>query len=166
MKTIYSLSAIFMNIVKIISFLISLGLIIFIGILRYRARKLWKTKMLGEQASFFKHASRFVPAEEADKRWKEIEAHAASQNTSDWKLALIDADALIDEILKRAGYKGKTMGERLKQIEPSDLDHLAELWEAHKLRNRIAHEGERIDRRDVDRAMDKYRLVLKELKFL
>lgn len=155
-----------MNIVKIISFLISFGLIIFIGILRYRARKLWKGKMLGEHASFFKHASRFVPAEETDKRWKEIEAHAALQNVSDWKLALIDADALIDEILKRAGYQGKTMGERLKQIEPSDLDHLADLWEAHKLRNRIAHEGERIERRDVDRAMEQYRAVLKELKFL
>lgn len=155
-----------MNIIKIISFFISLGLIIFIGVLRYRARKLWKTKTLGEQASFFKQGSRFIPAEEADKRWKEIEAHAALQTISDWKLALIDADALIDEILKRAGYQGKTMGERLKQIEPSDLDHLADLWEAHKLRNRIAHEGERIERRDVDRAMEQYRLVLKELKFL
>ena len=166
MKTIYSLSAIFMNIIKIISFLISLGLIVFIGVLRYRTKQLWKTKKLGEQTSFFKQASRFVPAEETNKRWKEIEAHTASQNTSDWKLALIDADALIDEILKRAGYQGKTMGERLKQIEPSDLDHLADRWEAHKLRNRIAHEGERIERRDVERAMEQYRLVLKELKFL
>lgn len=155
-----------MTIIKIISLLISLGLIVFIGILRCRTKKLWKTKVLGEQASFFKHAFHFVPTEETDKRWKEIEAHASSQNVSDWKLALIDADALIDEILKRARYQGKTMGERLKQIEPSDLDHLADLWEAHKLRNRIAHEGERIERRDVDRAMEQYRLVLKELKFL
>lgn len=155
-----------MNIIKIISFLISFGLLVFIGVSRYRTRQLWKTKMHGEQASFFKHASRFVPSEETDKRWKDIEAHIASQNISDWKLALIDADSLIDDILKRAGYPGKTMGERLKQIEPSDLNHLAELWEAHKLRNRIAHEGERIERRDVDRAMEQYRLVLKELKFL
>ena len=155
-----------MTIIKIISFLISLGLLIFIGILRYRTKQLWKTKGLHEQASFFKHASHFVPAEETDKRWKEIEAHAASQNISECKLALIDADALIDEIFKRAGYRGKTMGDRLKTIEPSDLDHLADLWEAHKLRNRIAHEGERIERRDIDRAMDQYRSVLKELKFL
>lgn len=155
-----------MNIVKVISFLISFGLIIFIGILRYRTRTLWKTKMLREQAAMFKHASRFVPTEETDTRWKEIEAHAASSNTADWKLALIDADALIDDILKRARYQGKTMGERLKQIEPSDLDHLADLWEAHKLRNRIAHEAERIDRRDMERAMEQYRSVLKELKFL
>lgn len=155
-----------MNIIKIISFLISLGLLVFIGILRYRARQLWKTKIHGEQASFFKHAARFVPTEETNTRWKDIEAHIASQSVSDWKLALIDADSLIDDILKRAGYPGKTMGERLKRIEPSDLDHLADLWEAHKLRNRIAHEGERIERRDVDRAMEQYRLVLKELKFL
>jgi len=155
-----------MNIVKIISFLISLGLLVFMGVLRYRTRQLWKAKGLGEQASFFKHASHFMPSEETNKRWKEIEAHTSSQNSSDWKLALIDADSLIDDILKRAGYPGKTMGERLKQIEPSDLDHLADLWEAHKLRNRIAHEGERIERRDVDRAMEQYRLVLKELKFL
>ena len=155
-----------MNIIKIIFFLISFGLLIVIGVLTYRAKQLWKAKGIHEQAKFFKRASHFIPAEETDTRWKEIEAHAASQNVSDWKLALIDADALIDEILRRAGYQGKTMGERLKQIEPSDLDHLADLWEAHKLRNRIAHEGERVERRDIDRAMEQYRLVLKELKFL
>jgi hypothetical protein len=155
-----------MKIVKIISFLISAGFIVWIIILQRRTKKLWKGKMLGEQAEAFKHAPRFVSADEAEKRWKAIEAQAASQNPSDWKLAIIDADSLIDEILKRAGYAGKGIGERLKQIEPSDLDHLAELWEAHKLRNRIAHEAETLERRDAERAIENYRLVLKELRFL
>lgn len=155
-----------MNIVKIISALLTLGLFVWIFVLRRRIKKMWIGKSLGEQAEAFKHARRFMAVDEAEKRWHEIEEKAVSQNSSDWKLALIDADSLIDEILKRAGYAGKGLGERLKQIEPSDLDHLPDLWEAHKLRNRIAHEAETLDRRDVDRAMDQYRAVLKELKFL
>jgi hypothetical protein len=155
-----------MIIIKIISALLTIGLFMWIIVLRRRTKQLWKGKSLGEHAAAFKQAQHLMPSDEAEKRWKEIEDHTVSQNPSDWKLAIINADALVDDILKRAGYAGKGLGERLKQIEPSDLDHLPDLWEAHKLRNRIAHEAEALNRRDVDRAMYQYRAVLKELKFL
>ena len=38
-------------------------------------------------------------------------------------------------------YQGETIGEQLKQVEPSDFLTLNDAWEAHKVRNEIAHTG-------------------------
>ncbi|MBI5906565.1 hypothetical protein HY857_00740, partial [Candidatus Saccharibacteria bacterium] len=51
-------------------------------------------------------------------------------------LAVIDADKLLDEALKKRNYKGKTMGERLVSAQRSLTDNDS-VWYAHKLRNRL-----------------------------
>jgi hypothetical protein len=67
--------------------------------------------------------------------------HVSSDNPSDWKLAIIEADIILDEILKEAGYAGVSLGERLKSISPTQLQSLDDAWQAHKVRNQIAHGG-------------------------
>ncbi len=67
--------------------------------------------------------------------------HVSSDNPSDWKLAIIEADIILDEILKEAGYAGISLGERLKSISPTQLQSLDDAWQAHKVRNQIAHCG-------------------------
>lgn len=54
------------------------------------------------------------------------------------KQALIEADKLLDFALKRKGYQG-SLGDKLRAAEKlfSSIDAV---WEAHKLRNRAAHE--------------------------
>ncbi len=54
-------------------------------------------------------------------------------------LAVIDADKLLDEALKKKRFSGKTMGERLVSAQRSISDNDA-VWYAHKLRNRLVHE--------------------------
>lgn len=54
-------------------------------------------------------------------------------------LAVIDADKLLDEALKKLNFRGKTMGERLVAAQRSLSDNDA-VWYAHKLRNRLVHE--------------------------
>ena len=67
--------------------------------------------------------------------------HIASDSPSDWKLAIIEADIILDEILKDAGYAGTSLGERLRSISPERLRSLDDAWQAHKVRNQIAHGG-------------------------
>jgi len=67
--------------------------------------------------------------------------HISSDNPSDWKLAIIEADIILDEILKDAGYAGTSLGERLRSISPEQLRSLDDAWQAHKVRNQIAHGG-------------------------
>jgi len=71
-------------------------------------------------------------------RWKELSTLCNDAKT--WPLAVIDADKLVDEALKKCHYKGKTMGERLVSAQ-HDLSSNDSVWFGHKLRNKLVHEN-------------------------
>ncbi|MBI4132427.1 MAG: hypothetical protein HY474_02230 [Candidatus Sungbacteria bacterium] len=73
--------------------------------------------------------------------WEEVMAKIESPNPSDWHRAVILADAVFDGALKERGLLGETMGDRLKQLDRTSFAALDGAWEAHKIRNRIAHEA-------------------------
>jgi hypothetical protein len=96
-----------------------------------------------------------------DKRWSEILGRVKTQEGM--TLAVIDADKLLDEALKRRGYKGKTMGERLVAAQRS-LSNNDTVWYAHKLRNRLVHEpGVRLRKNDAKNALAGIKQALKDL---
>jgi hypothetical protein len=70
-----------------------------------------------------------------------IHTHIDSDNPNDWKLAIIEADIILDQTLKERGYAGNSLGERLRSITPSQLASIDDAWDAHRVRNKIAHEG-------------------------
>lgn len=96
-----------------------------------------------------------------NKRWQEAQALCVSKNT--WPLAIINADKLLDDALKRCRYKGKTMGERLVAAQ-HDLKDNDSVWYAHKLRNRLVHEENvKLTKRIVQDALIGLRQALKDL---
>ncbi len=74
-------------------------------------------------------------------RLQDMLTHIDSDSPNDWKLAIIEADIILDEALKSAGYAGASLGERLKGITTNQLQSLDDAWQAHKVRNQIAHAG-------------------------
>lgn len=107
------------------------------------------------------------PSQKNIEAWGMLRAKATSQDENERKLGIIAADSLIDKILDRAGYKGENLGARLMQIEPSDLDSLQDVWEAHKVRNRIAHEAFfKVSPEEASRTMDRFESLLRELRYL
>lgn len=81
-------------------------------------------------------------------------------------LAVIDADKLLEEALKRKGFKGKTTGERLVAAQRSISDNDA-VWFAHKLRNRLVHEPNiRLKKSEAQSALAGFRACLKDLGML
>lgn len=70
-------------------------------------------------------------------KWAEIQIMQNS-GPSGLKAALIEADKLLDYCMKSKGFSGETMGDRLKS-GGSKFSNLNEVWNAHKLRNEIAH---------------------------
>ncbi|OGN09142.1 MAG: hypothetical protein A2998_00975 [Candidatus Staskawiczbacteria bacterium RIFCSPLOWO2_01_FULL_37_25b] len=100
-------------------------------------------------------------------KWEEIVRHSESTREAEWKLAIIEADTLVDDILKSANYPGDTMGERLTNIERGQLLSLDGLWEAHKIRNKLAHDVDYFLRyAEARRAITLYEAALKELDAL
>jgi hypothetical protein len=86
-------------------------------------------------------AHTYGTAQKKNSRWGDILSHVASHSPNDWRIAIIEADILLEETLERAGYVGTSVADRLKAAAHSPFDTLQDAWEAHKVRNRIAHVG-------------------------
>lgn len=97
-------------------------------------------------------------------RWEEVQRHITSTREAEWKFAVIEADKIVDDILKNS-FPGETMGERLMNIGQSQLETLSGLWEAHKIRNRLVHDTNYFLRyAEAKRAVILYERTLKELQ--
>ena len=74
-------------------------------------------------------------------QWNGIEKYMQSQNPSDWRLAILEADILLYDMLEQIGFQGDTIAEKLKSVDPASFNTLDDAWRAHKVRNNLAHEG-------------------------
>lgn len=106
----------------------------------------------------------YVEQPEENIRWKHVELLLKSHNSSDWRQAIIEADVMLEDMLDKMGYPGVSIGDKLKNIEESDFDTLDKAWEAHKVRNRIAHDGSeyKLPYDEVVRVVNLYHDVFKE----
>ena len=121
-------------------------------------------QVIGEETQFP------VPAEAviSQNRWKNVVDYVESENPGNWRLAIIEADIMLDELLFSLRLPGNTIGEKLKAVEPSDFLSLNEAWEAHKARNMIAHEGQNylLNQREARRIISLYEMVFREFEVI
>ena len=105
-----------------------------------------------------------------DNSWKKttkttlskLDGFARSNDINTLKTLLMDADKLLDFCLEKSGVKGDKMGDRLKNVKDKIVgkeikkgqrvsqsewkkhkkkkELYNKIWEAHKLRNKLAHE--------------------------
>jgi hypothetical protein len=109
-----------------------------------------------------------VVEEKKNRRWERVIMHLNSTNPNDWKFAILEAEIILDELLDVMGYRGETMSDKLKKIEPSDFSTLDLAWEAHKVRNTIAHEGSDyvMTEREARRVIGLYQSVFEEFNYI
>lgn len=94
-------------------------------------------------------------------KWRELQKGLRQKEA--WPLAVIQADNLLDEALRRSRYKGKTMGERLVSAQKALSDNDA-AWFAHKLRNKLVHEVDvPLSQKEVQKALTGLRQALRDL---
>ena len=100
-----------------------------------------------------------------NENWQGVLVHINTSNESDWKLAIIEADKIVDKILILRGLKGESMAERMISIDNQELKSLDLLWEAHKVRNPIAHKPcFKLDFNQDKKIISYYEEVLKDLR--
>lgn len=111
-------------------------------------------------ASFLRFKPRPLNTTYFQKKW--LEAQNLCKDKTTWPLAIINADKLLDEALKKRHYKGKTMGERMVSAQRM-LSNNDGVWFGHKLRNRVVHEDTKLREGDVKKALLGLRQALKDL---
>lgn len=110
-----------------------------------------------------------IEAKEKMVQWQVVLNHVNSESPAEWKLGILEADNMLDEILDAEGWRGESLGERLKAMDASGLTSYQDAWEAHKVRNQIAHEGAATMDFSKKMARDtilKFEKVFKELKYI
>ncbi len=133
--------------------LILLILLLFIWGIWMLKRRLTRPEMYG------------LTREEMARRFKEVRA-TAKQGLLGSKMAILEADTLLDAALKSLMMPGDTLGERLK-VACYKYPDLRPVWWAHKLRNQMAHDVSfNVSRREAEKAIDEFERALKLLNVL
>lgn len=136
-----------------------------IALIIYAVRRLYELRYRSLQEEVVSHV--VLPKEEVRLSWEHIRELANSANPSDWNMAVLRADALLDDILRHLGHEGTTLAERLKIVDPAKLKSIDYIWSAHRLRNMIAHDPlEQHTRETIIHALRSYEQAFRELEMM
>lgn len=149
-----------------ISLLISLCLA---AIIIYCCIRVFQIRQIEQRR--FKAAQQTVVARDIPKtqlRWHRILEQANSDSEKAARLAILEADIMLNELLDVLGYRGETMGDKMRGVDRANFNTIDLAWEAHRIRNKIAHEGDAhpINAREVRRVISLYEKVFKEFNFI
>jgi len=110
---------------------------------------------------------RHFAASKIDKQWENIKAKMATGKESEAKLALIEADTILEEVLTKQGYLGETLDEKLQKINTDVLKVLPNVKEAHKMVSNIVHDPSyRLDMKEAEESISIYKEAFIELQVL
>lgn len=122
---------------KVIFAIASFGFIF--GIVYFLLKTKWLKRLflqdLVEFLSFKSYEMRKFP-----KAWEKIIRRLRKEGEAELKLAVIEADDLLNDVLERMGSPGETLGEKLKRLDKTTLPNLDEILEVHKIRSNIVHD--------------------------
>ena len=112
-------------------------------------------------------ASEFAYGKSANEQWDAIINRLKKGDETNLKLAVIEADNLMGDILKRMGLPGADMAERLKQIKPEEVTSVNKIWETHDIRNQIVHQPNfHLTQEEAEKAVGNIEEALRELDYL
>jgi hypothetical protein len=102
-----------------------------------------------------------------EEQWRKIISRLGDETPDSLRLAVIEADGFVDNMLKKKGYEGDTFADRLSQLNQDDFKTLDLVWDAHRLRNDLVHtHGFVVTPDRARKAMVNYEAFLRELGVL
>ena len=103
-----------------------------------------------------------------NERWKKVLDYLFSINENDWKLAVIEADSMLFDLFTQLGFKGDNLGDKLKEANQANFKNLNFAWEAHNIRNKIAHEGSsfELSLHEAKRVIALYEQIFQEFGYI
>ena len=129
---------------------IGAGVAFIVGIIIILFRTEWMKRLIIQDVVEFS-TYKMMGARKLVKNWEKITDRLKTANEGEYKLAVIEADHIFEDILKRLGYAGETFGDKLKSAGPTLVPNMDEINEVHQIRDKIVYDPD-------------YRLELDEAK--
>jgi hypothetical protein len=127
----------------------------------------WSNKIGEFYGSRYKpdDASKKIVTSPIRQRFEKSIMHISSPYKEEWKIGIIELDTILKDLLIQKQYIGDTVGELLKDAEKKGLKTLDYAWEAHKIRNKVVHEGMgyEMSKEIGEQTLRRYRSVFEEL---
>jgi hypothetical protein len=107
------------------------------------------------------YVEKFLP------KWKKIEKRLESEIEADFKLAVIEADELLNKAMEEIGYQGEDLTEKLEKVTEDVISNLEELKEARKVKEDIIQDPSyRLSKEEAKRVLKVYEKSLRDLQAL
>ena len=101
------------------------------------------------------------------RQWLRVKARLDTGMESEYKLAVMEADSILDETLAKMGFSGKSLGERLEKLSAASLSNIDDVKRIHAIRNNIIHDPNyRLSLDDARKAIEVYEIGLTDLQAL
>lgn len=146
------------GVLGVVSFLF---VIVAFGVIAYSSVRLIQIRHQEDHEKYSTLAPEVAEKQKDHARFAHIQMLVESAQESDWRQAIIEGDIMLEEVLQQAGYAGASIGDKLKG---ATFASITDAWEAHKIRNEIAHRGSafKLDNTTAYRTVQKYERVFKE----
>jgi hypothetical protein len=75
---------------------------------------------------------------------------------------------MLETMLSEMGFKGESLGDKLKSVDRDKFRSLTTAWEVHTIRNRIAHEGSafELSLHEARRVIALYEQIFREFGYI
>ncbi|MBM3258012.1 MAG: hypothetical protein FJZ05_02265 [Candidatus Nealsonbacteria bacterium] len=121
-----------------------------------------KMYVLYDAAEFFSY--RPAGAKKMEKDWRKLLAKLDTGLESEYKLTVIEADNTMNDVLKKMGYAGASLGKNLDKLTSVALPNIEAVREAHQIRNNIVHDPNyKLSLDDTKKALTAYEKALRDL---
>ncbi len=137
-----------------------------IGLMIYTIIEIWQiqphVRLRRMHAQKGDHAKKHAPM--FTEQWTKIRMRMTEDTPDHFRLAIIEADALVDEFLRYVGYEGEHMADRLSKLSAAHIKSLNDVWNAHRLRNILVHSpSATVTSREAKVVIAAYEAFLKEM---
>ncbi len=101
------------------------------------------------------------------KKWQKIQQRLETANEGEYKLAVIEIDGMLSDILLRMGFKGETLGERLEIVTSAIIPNLQDLIQAHQVRNNVVHDPDyKLTLQEAQKTLEIYQVAFTNLDLI
>lgn len=144
--------------------------IIGLGMLAFVIWVIWKTSwkrfvLLFDLTEFFTY--RAYGTGSLQNRWKNIMQRLETASEEEYKLAVIEADTMLDATLRRLGFIGETLADRLTKVNVALVPNLPEVREANGIRNNIVYDPSyRLTLSEARRIIEIYQATFQNLDLI
>lgn len=107
-----------------------------------------------------------IEREKAISQWAKIKKRLESNLEPEIKLAVIEADSLVEEALKNSGYSNGNFEAILNRLPPDFPVKIEQIRQAHKIRDNIVYDPNyKLELNEAKEVLKVYEEVLKGLDF-